>query len=134
MQDILTTIATAVEIAAAMLFIGGFLAHVASATGQPQAAPDRATEVPDTEPSELPELFAMADDISNRYHAESVTPVAPLLPTVLENATVADLDFQALSPYELRDRCQQAGIKWRNARGRNKHLSKRDMVAVLATA
>jgi hypothetical protein len=124
MQDILTALATAVEIAAATLFVGGFLAHVASATSQLKtvpAAPDHATEEPDIDLPELPELFAMADDISDRYHAESVAPVAPPLPTVPENATVADLapalpesvtgDLQALSAHELRVLCQQTGIK-----------------------
>ena len=134
MQDILTTIATAVEIAAATLFIGGFLAHVAAATSQPKAAavtPDHAAELPETDLSELPELFAMADAIALRsassfgdqHHVETVAPVTALLPT--ETATVADLapalpeqttgDLRALSPYELRSLCQQSGIKWRNA-------------------
>jgi hypothetical protein len=33
---------------------------------------------------------------------------------------------------QLRQQCQQAGIKWRNAHGKNKHLKKEEMIAALA--
>lgn len=37
-----------------------------------------------------------------------------------------------LSPVEkLRQQCQEAGIKWRNAHGKNKHLKKAEMLAAL---
>jgi hypothetical protein len=37
-----------------------------------------------------------------------------------------------LSPVEhLRQQCQQAGIKWRNAHGQNKHLKKAEMLSAL---
>lgn len=37
-----------------------------------------------------------------------------------------------LSPVELlRQQCQQAGIKWRNAHGKNKHLKKAEMIEAL---
>ncbi|MDX2212309.1 MAG: hypothetical protein SFY66_03375 [Oculatellaceae cyanobacterium bins.114] len=32
---------------------------------------------------------------------------------------------------ELRKQCQQAGIKWRNAHGKNKHLKKAEMIEAL---
>jgi hypothetical protein len=36
------------------------------------------------------------------------------------------------SPVEqLRQQCQQAGIKWRDAHGKNKHLKKHEMLAAL---
>jgi len=36
------------------------------------------------------------------------------------------------SPVELlRQECQKAGIKWRNAHGKNKHLKKAEMIAAL---
>ena len=39
---------------------------------------------------------------------------------------------QQRSPVEqLRQQCQQAGIKWRDAHGRNKHLKKHEMQAAL---
>jgi hypothetical protein len=63
-----------------------------------------------------------------------VTPVVTisgLLPAAISAATVT-VDLNELTPQELRKRCQQAGIKWRNAKGRNKHLSKYDMVTLLA--
>lgn len=42
------------------------------------------------------------------------------------------LDFSKLDPFELRKICQQQGIKWRNAHGKNKHLSKPEMLAAIA--
>jgi hypothetical protein len=37
-----------------------------------------------------------------------------------------------LTPTErLRQQCQQAGIKWRHAHGKNKHLKKAEMIAAL---
>ncbi|MBW4693517.1 MAG: hypothetical protein KME27_17370 [Lyngbya sp. HA4199-MV5] len=37
-----------------------------------------------------------------------------------------------LSPVEqLRQQCQQAGIKWRDAHGKNKHLKKAEMLSAL---
>jgi hypothetical protein len=37
-----------------------------------------------------------------------------------------------LSPVELlRQQCQEAGIKWRNAHGKNKHLKKAEMIEAL---
>ncbi|MBW4474203.1 MAG: hypothetical protein KME45_28080 [Stenomitos rutilans HA7619-LM2] len=37
-----------------------------------------------------------------------------------------------LSPVEqLRQQCQEAGIKWRNAHGKNKHLKKAEMLSAL---
>ncbi|WAL59637.1 hypothetical protein [Thermocoleostomius sinensis] len=32
---------------------------------------------------------------------------------------------------QLRQQCQKAGIKWRNAHGKNKHLKKAEMIAAL---
>ena len=39
---------------------------------------------------------------------------------------------RSLSPVEqLRQQCQQAGIKWRDAHGKNKHLKKHEMLEAL---
>ena len=39
---------------------------------------------------------------------------------------------RSLSPVEqLRQECQQAGIKWRDAHGKNKHLKKAEMLVAL---
>lgn len=63
-----------------------------------------------------------------------VVPIA-LLPAAVERPEVVEAVQQpaldALSPYELRNRCKQAGIKWRNAKPNGKHLSKREMIAAL---
>jgi hypothetical protein len=48
--------------------------------------------------------------------------------------TVTDSTSQKrkLSPVEqLRQQCQQAGIKWRDAHGKNKHLKKAEMIEAL---
>ncbi|MBW4523332.1 MAG: hypothetical protein KME16_27150 [Scytolyngbya sp. HA4215-MV1] len=48
--------------------------------------------------------------------------------------TVAETTSQKrkLSPVEqLRQQCQEAGIKWRDAHGKNKHLKKAEMIEAL---
>jgi len=41
-------------------------------------------------------------------------------------------DLGTLSSAELRRRCQAAGVKWRNAHGKGKHLRKGEMVQALS--
>ena len=60
------------------------------------------------------------------------TVIAPQLllpPGLFGNADQPDL--ATLPNTELRKRCQSAGIKWRNAHGTNKHLSKNQMITAL---
>ncbi len=63
-------------------------------------------------------------------HTAIATPPQLLLPPGLfGNADQPDL---AMMPNtELRRLCQSAGIKWRNAHGTNKHLSKNQMITAL---
>ena len=57
--------------------------------------------------------------------------------TVRANQRMPDLPTAStaqrkLSPVELlRQQCQQAGIKWRDAHGKNRHLKKAEMIAAL---
>lgn len=44
--------------------------------------------------------------------------------------TVA-VDYSVLNPYQLRKECQARGIRWRNAHGKNRHLTKAQMVEAL---
>lgn len=41
------------------------------------------------------------------------------------------VDYSAMSPYELRKLCQSRGIRWRNAHGKNRHLTKAQMLEAL---
>ncbi len=60
-------------------------------------------------------------------HTAIATPLPQLLlAPALEVANQPDL--ATLPNTELRKRCQSAGIKWRNAHGTNKHLSKNQMI------
>jgi hypothetical protein len=70
----------------------------------------------------------------------TATPVAPTPEPVIEPTpepviepviAPAPVEWAALTPQQLRRACQGSGIKWRNAHGPNKHLSKREMVAAL---
>jgi len=58
--------------------------------------------------------------------AKRIDPESPMLqesskPPVRQRSTVE----------QLRQECQKAGIKWRNAHGKNKHLKKDEMLAAL---
>lgn len=60
-------------------------------------------------------------------------PVVSLtIPTEAPKGTEAPADLASLTSAELRRRCQSAGIRWRNAHGKGKHLSKGEMIAALA--
>ena len=45
--------------------------------------------------------------------------------------TEAPADLASLTSAELRRRCQSAGIRWRNAHGQGRHLSKAEMISAL---
>jgi hypothetical protein len=55
--------------------------------------------------------------------------------TISQPVAVAVVKVEAPKPVtsaELRCRCQAAGVKWRNAHGQGRHLSKAEMIAALA--
>jgi predicted secreted protein len=106
MQDVLTALATAVEIGAAALFVVGLLS-VASKPVSCQPEAEQAAPVVE------PEGVAIPDEV--------VSPSPVEEPQTLH----------ALDPFQLRKLCQASGIKWRNAHGKNKHLTKREMLALL---
>lgn len=54
--------------------------------------------------------------------------IRPAKSTTLTSSVV---DFDSMTPYELRKACQKIGFKWRNRHGRNKHAKKSEMVAAL---
>jgi hypothetical protein len=50
----------------------------------------------------------------------------------LPDLPTASTAKRSLSPVELlRQQCQQAGIKWRDAHGKNRHLKKAEMIEAL---
>jgi hypothetical protein len=44
---------------------------------------------------------------------------------------IANPLWEALTPHDLRQTCQKSGIRWRNAKGKKKHLTKAEMIAAL---
>jgi len=70
--------------------------------------------------------------INNR---ELITLPETQLPTVLEMKPeplkAQDADLTSLKIEELRKLCKEKGIKWRNARGTGKHLTKGEMLTIL---
>lgn len=63
---------------------------------------------------------------------EPAEEVAPATVEPTPETAIAPQDLKALDPFALRKLCQQYGIKWRNALGKNKHLPKPAMVAQLS--
>lgn len=78
------------------------------------AAMDNLLEV---EPEPTPAPVSMTDVV-----VPFVRPVRPQTP-----------NWAQMGAPELRKVCQRAGIKWRNAHGKGKHLSKREMVNALTS-
>lgn len=65
------------------------------------------------------------NQFDHRKSRSSVTVAKDLL-------DVSTPSKRKLSPVErLRQQCQEAGIKWRDAHGKNKHLKKAEMMAAL---
>lgn len=77
---------------------------------------ESAVEADPFAPAENPHYPAMAQAIT--------APVATLVVKVDAPKT--------LTSAELRRQCQAAGIKWRNAHGQGRHLSKAEMISALA--
>lgn len=62
----------------------------------------------------------------------AIRPTDNVVPFMRPQPTPAMIDWAVLSPYDLRKACQQHGIKWRSAHGKNKHLTKAEMIAALS--
>lgn len=90
-----------------------------------------------TQPTELP-APAVEPDPWETVEVEpvAITTVAPLHPAVPYLLALPPAKEQAqqrkYSPKELRDLCQQHGIKWRNALGKNRHMPTAEMRQQLA--
>ena len=64
--------------------------------------------------------------VNEHYPAVPATIAAPVFTLVVPVAKA-----QSVTSVELRRQCQNAGIKWRNAHGKGRHLSKGEMIAAL---
>jgi len=114
------------------------------------------TTVPMRETSEIsqtletkPEAPAIADpwetpvtpvSVSRRWVAAKSQPVKPILalcpaketkPVESAEASVFEIDLNALDAMKLRKLCTEFKIQWRDVRGKNRHATKATMVAQL---
>jgi hypothetical protein len=123
LNTVLDLTATACLIAPIVLFVFHTIRYIASPTCQtaaPIVPPVSAVEAAPAA-SPLPPVLPVAP-------AALAMPVARLSIAAETNLTTA---YQSLSAAELRKLCTAAQIRWRNAFGKNHHLSKREMIAAL---
>jgi hypothetical protein len=111
MQEFFTHAAVALELASFSYITGSFAIY----------AHRRIHQSAQWVPQEFRERVSNKAIASSYIRAEN-------LDQVLSSAQVK----RQLSPVEqLRQQCQQAGIKWRDAHGKNKHLKKVELIAAL---
>lgn len=110
MQTLLAQAAIATEIVSLGYLAGSFMLYARRRLRQP------AVWVPQTKPESKPRAQAMV-------RPERSLTIKTVEPTESK---------RKLTPVEqLRQQCQQAGIKWRDAHGKNKHLKKAEMIEAL---
>jgi len=82
-----------------------------------------ADHVPDAGNMVEPNHFVSINKMVEAVPATMATPVA---------VRVIPVGGATVTSAELRRRCQAEGVKWRNAHGKGKHLSKAEMIAALS--
>jgi len=82
-------------------------------------------------PDWVMESIAVAVDESKADRPLSVATSMPVAVKSIALPIKADTTFDGMKAIELRKLCQAAGVKWRNAHGTNKHLSRSEMVSAL---
>jgi hypothetical protein len=125
MQDFLTYAIDAIALSSAIYFSAMFvlgLQYRQPKPIQPISDLELEAEVVQLDELKIELLFPIADTSTDAAIARLEAAVLTCEPNPL---------WQTLTPYELRQNCQKNGIKWRNAKGKNKHLSKREMIAAL---
>jgi len=81
--------------------------------------------IPDA--GKMVEADPFSPTVNEHYPTVPATIAAPVATLVVKAEPAA----QPLTSAELRRQCQDAGIKWRNAHGKGRHLSKGEMIAAL---
>lgn len=123
MQHALTVSIDALELSAAAYFAIAFALHLWSKTMPRHRVSPGQLEL-DLSPAAVAavaENLATAPTVEQAW-ADAIVPF---------NRPQPAYNWSAMSPYELRKVCQQQGIKWRNAHGKNRHLTKLQMIAAL---
>ncbi|HEY9664007.1 MAG TPA: hypothetical protein V6C65_36615 [Allocoleopsis sp.] len=73
---------------------------------------------------------ALVDGYIQNRKLRAIDNVVPFVrPTKRQQQAI---DWNTLTPYQLRSECQKRGIRWRNARPDGKHLRKEEMVQALS--
>jgi hypothetical protein len=127
-----------------------FVLWLRYAPSQPQVSTQlEETAVPMKTSEAKPEAPAIADpwetpvtpvSVSRRWVAAKSQPVKPILalcpaketkPVESAEASVFEIDLNALDAMKLRKLCTEFKIQWRDVRGKNRHATKATMVAQL---
>lgn len=77
----------------------------------------------------------LPDPWEGEVELATVAEVLPLFtnpPTLLLLPAAKTQDWSKMTPEQLRKECQARQIKWRNAHGKNRHLKKAEMIALLS--
>ncbi len=139
MQALLTNCALFLVIGYAALMIADFIYGLVRIAAPPQAAAAQ------TEPEEIatqPTLPQLPDPWELPLDETIAAPQLPtgwalptllLLPpaTVQEVTRAIETDYGAMNRDQLRKACQRCGVKWRDAKGKNAHLTKAEMITAL---
>ena len=95
-------------------------------------APVAPAPLPDVDLPPLEKLVAEAETLAAKpVPAMAAAMAAPAAIAVVEVEPVAKPPYSEWTSPSLRDECQRRGIRWRNARGKGKHLLKPAMIAAL---
>ncbi|MGG6242705.1 hypothetical protein ACQ4N7_29200 [Nodosilinea sp. AN01ver1] len=83
--------------------------------------------------TETPGLWDETDTLEPVGIAARAAAIAPPMAktTIPTETTTAAAEIPAKTVKELRQLCTDSGVKWRNAKGKNRHLSKAEMIAAL---
>lgn len=73
---------------------------------------------------------ALVDSYIQSRRVQATHNVVPFIRPVKRTAQA--IDWNSLTPYQLRSECQKRGIRWRNAHGKNRHMTKMQMVEALS--
>ena len=129
----------AIKIAIWCLYIGAVIAFALGQTARilvqhwvddqmsPALAPSESVD-------DLPSLAELLEVAAEMTGADlTITAIEAILPDVqdVDGADVEALDYCTMTTAQLRRECTVAGIRWKDARGKNRHLTKAGMIAAL---